>query len=301
MLTAIPVTSRPDFSISSVNCRSDHARWSAPEVRTDYRVVLVRHGRFRRKAAGAPADIDATLAYVGAPGEEESFAHPAGGDVCTSISVTPGLWRSLAGDTEALTVQAVYVDPPLDLAHRSLLAAARSGDVDYALTEELLALLSTAIGRTATGPTPLDSTPSGRDRPLVAAAREAITASHPASDTLSSLAELLGVSPYRLSRAFPRELGVTVTHYRQRVRVGRALDRLEAGESSLSALAADLGYADQAHLTRTMRQYLGRTPAALRRLLTPARRPENLEHGPVLPEPPVTGIVSAGVGRPGRG
>lgn len=60
---------------------------------------------------------------------------------------------------------------------------------------------------------------------------------------------------------------MTVTHYRQRVRIGRALDRLEAGENSLSTLAADLGYADQTHLTRTMRQHLGHTPTALRRLL----------------------------------
>ncbi|WP_406503227.1 helix-turn-helix domain-containing protein [Streptomyces sp. NBC_00212] len=126
---------------------------------------------------------------------------------------------------------------------------------------------ATAIRRTAAGPTPLDSTPSGRDRPLIAAAREAITEAHPLSDTLLSLAKLLGASPYRLSRAFPRELGVTVTHYRQRVRIGRALDRLEAGENSLSTLAADLGYADQTHLTRTMRQHLGHTPTALRRLL----------------------------------
>ncbi|MFE9571759.1 helix-turn-helix domain-containing protein [Streptomyces sp. NPDC006692] len=274
MLTAISVASRRDFDISAVTCRSDHTRWSAPEVRADYRVVLVRRGRFRRKAASSPADLDATLAYVGTPGEEECFAHPAGGDVCTSISVAPKLWRSLAGDAEVPAAQVVYVDPHLDLAHRRLLAAARSGDVDYALSEELLALLSTAIGRTATGPTPLAPTASGRDRPLIAAAREAIAEAHPSSDTLFSLAKLLGVSPYRLSRAFPRELGVTVTHYRQRVRIGRALDRLEAGENSLSTLAADLGYADQAHLTRTMRQYLGHTPAALRRLLTPAQRPE---------------------------
>ncbi|MFE9558899.1 helix-turn-helix domain-containing protein [Streptomyces sp. NPDC006703] len=273
MLTAISVASRRDFDISAVTCRSDHTRWSTPEVRADYRVVLVRRGRFRRKAASSLADLDATLAYVGTPGEEECFAHPAGGDVCTSISVAPKLWRSLAGDAEVPAAQVVYVDPHLDLAHRRLLAAARSGDVDYALSEELLALLSTAIGRTATGPTPLAPTSAGRDRPLIAAAREAIAEAHPSSDTLFSLAKLLGVSPYRLSRAFPRELGVTVTHYRQRVRIGRALDRLEAGENSLSTLAADLGYADQAHLTRTMRQYLGHTPAALRRLLTPAQRP----------------------------
>ncbi|MDH6111609.1 AraC-like DNA-binding protein [Kitasatospora sp. MAP12-15] len=271
MLTAVPVATRPDFGISSVTCRDDHARWSAPEVRDDYRVVLVRRGRFRRRAAGVPADLDATLAYVGAPGEEEAFAHPAGGDVCTAISVTPKLWRSLAGEIAGPAVQTVYVDPYLDLTHRRLLAAAASGDVDYALSEELLALLSTAIGRTTTSRTPIAAAGARQaQRDLVAAAREAITEGDPAADTLFSLAELLGVSPYRLSRAFPHELGVSVTRYRHRVRIGRALDRLEAGEQSLSTLAADLGYADQAHLTRTMRQYLGHPPTAVRRLLASA-------------------------------
>ncbi|MEZ0092559.1 helix-turn-helix domain-containing protein [Streptacidiphilus sp. EB129] len=270
MLTAASVATRPDFGISSVDCASDHARWSAPEVRSDYRVVLVRRGRFRRMASGVPADLDATLAYVGAPGEEECFAHPAGGDVCTAISVTPKLWRSLAGDTAGQAAHTVYVDPRLDLAHRRLLAAAESGDVDFALSEELLALLSTAIGRITTGPTPIAGARARHDQDLVASARQAIAEGDPASDTLFSLAGLLGVSPYRLSRAFPRELGVSVTRYRHRVRIGTALDRLESGERSLGTLAADLGYADQAHLTRTMRQYLGHTPTAVRRLLASA-------------------------------
>ncbi|WP_268247907.1 AraC family transcriptional regulator [Streptomyces lateritius] len=44
---------------------------------------------------------------------------------------------------------------------------------------------------------------------------------------------------------------------------------MDAGEDSLAGLAADLGFSDQAHLCRTMRQYLGHTPTALRRLLAP--------------------------------
>ncbi|MFJ7496879.1 helix-turn-helix domain-containing protein [Streptomyces sp. NPDC097727] len=271
MLSAEPVATRSDFDISAVACRSDHTRWSAPEVCRAYRVVLVRRGRFRRRAAGSPVDLDTSLAYLGTPGEEESFAHPSGGDHCTSISVTPTLWRSLAGDGPRVATETIYVDPALDLAHRRLLAAARSGDIDYATTEELLTLLATAVTRAVPGPTPSEGGgPSAHDRALVAAAREAITDEHPASTTLFSLAELLGTSPYRLSRAFPRELGVSATHYRHRVRIGRALDRLEAGETSLSTLAADLGYADQAHLTRTFRRHLGHTPTALRRLLAPA-------------------------------
>lgn len=45
------------------------------------------------------------------------------------------------------------------------------------------------------------------------------------------------------------------------------MDRLAAGEASLADLAADLGFADQAHLTRTFCQHLGHTPRTLRRLL----------------------------------
>ncbi|WP_345571355.1 helix-turn-helix domain-containing protein, partial [Nonomuraea rosea] len=105
------------------------------------------------------------------------------------------------------------------------------------------------------------------------AAREAISADHPAAGALLTLAELLAVSPYQLSRAFTRELGISLTHYRNRVRVGRALDRLESGTTSLAALAADLGFADQAHLTRTIRRHVGHTPTALRRLLASAGDP----------------------------
>ncbi|NRQ39412.1 helix-turn-helix transcriptional regulator, partial [Nonomuraea sp. NN258] len=119
---------------------------------------------------------------------------------------------------------------------------------------------------------------------LVDAAREAIAADDPAAGDLLSLAESLAVSPYRLSRAFTSELGVSLTHYRNRVRVGRALDRIEDGAPSLAALAAELGFADQAHLTRTIRRHVGHTPTALRHLLTTAqprigRSPINGETG----------------------
>lgn len=270
MLTFAALATRTDFRITAVNCRDDHARWSETEVCEDYRVVLVRRGRFRRWAAGTPAEVDPTLAYLGVPGEEERFAHPAaGGDTCTSISLTPALWRVVAGEDARPARQSVYVDARLDLAHRRVLASARTGDVDHAVTEELLGLLSAAVGQAVDGAVPTGVRPGRDETTLVAAARQAIGEAHPASEGLLPLAELLGVSPYRLSRSFTRELGVSLTRYRNRVRVGRALDRLDAGEDSLATLAADLGFSDQAHLCRTLRQYLGHTPTALRRLLTP--------------------------------
>jgi AraC-like DNA-binding protein len=43
-----------------------------------------------------------------------------------------------------------------------------------------------------------------------------------------------------------------------------ALERLAAGERDLTALALDLGFADHAHLTNTVRRELGRPPSAFR-------------------------------------
>jgi AraC-like DNA-binding protein len=262
MRSVVDLAVRPDLAVRAVTCDEHHDGWSAPEPRDGHGLVLVRRGRFRRSVDGVAADHDPTLAYLGAPGTEERFAHPVGGDVCTWVSLSPDRWRELAGDAGRLSRSTIYVDARLDLAHRRLLAAARGGDADYAIPEELLRLLGLAVRQVVAGPA---ATTTGG---VVGAARAAITDGHPASGDLTSLAGLLGVSPYRLSRAFTRELGVSVTRYRNRVRVGRALDRIEQGEAHLARLAADLGFADQAHLCRTVREHLGDTPTALRRLLS---------------------------------
>jgi len=256
VLSTVTLAARPEFTVSAVACRAHHVRWSEPEVRDDYRMVLVRRGRFRRWADGTDADLDSTMAYLGVPGEEERFAHPAGGDVCTSVFFDPSLWERRAKG------MAVYVDARVDLAHRRLLAAAGDGDIDYALTEELLHLIMTSVRQPVDPPRPAD-------RALVASAREAIIEGAPESAGLCPLARLLKVSPYRLSRTFSQQVGVSLTRYRNRVRVSQAMDQLAQGEPSLANLAARLGFADQAHLTRTVREHLGHAPSTLRRLLAP--------------------------------
>lgn len=267
VLSFVDLATRPQFAVTTVTCRNDHTNWSAVESHRHLQIVLVRRGRFHRRSRGISTEVDQTVGYLGMPGEEEDFAHPAGGDLCTSITLTPALWRSLAGDAARLTAWTVYVDARLDLAHRRLLAAARAPDVDYAGAERLTGLIRHVVDQVITAPTPSGGDARPSDRALVAAARDLIRDTHPAATGLLPLAAHLDVSPYRLSRAFSRELGVSLTRYRNRMRVTRALDQLEAGETHLGALAADLGFADQAHLTRTVRDQVGHTPTALRRLL----------------------------------
>ncbi|WP_308195835.1 AraC family transcriptional regulator [Dactylosporangium sp. AC04546] len=294
---------RPDLDVAAVTCGQHEAGWSPPETAPDYRLVLVRHGRFRRRVAGRTADLDPSVGYIGVPSDEEHFAHPAGSDVCTSIRLRPALWHTLTPGP-AVRARSFYVDGALDLAHRRLLRAAGTGDVEYAVVEHLVTLLSSALrsglerdpgagppgtatsprhGRTraaaaggaaggaagaAAGGAARAVSREAADRALVGRAREAIRADDPAAGGLVALAAELGVSPFRLSRAFSTCLGVSLTRYRNRVRVERALDRLEQGADDLARLAAELGFADQAHLCRTMRQHVGHPPSAVRRLLT---------------------------------
>jgi AraC-like DNA-binding protein len=271
VLSFVDLATRPSFAITAVTCRDDHANWSTEHPHDDVRVVLVHGGRFRRRVRGVDADLDPTVGYLGLPGEEERFAHPAGGDTCTSISLTPALWRAATGEAPGATRPAVYVDARLELAHRRLLAAIRTADVDFAGAERLVTLIAGIARQVIATPTPDGPPARPSDRALAATARELVRDHHPQASGLLPLADLLGVSPYRLSRAFTRELGVSLTRYRNRVRVGDALDRLAAGETRLGILAADLGFADQAHLSRTVRAHCGHTPTALRRQLTDHR------------------------------
>ena len=49
-----------------------------------------------------------------------------------------------------------------------------------------------------------------------------------------------------------------------RLRVLRALDRLRDRGVPLAEVAADCGFADHAHMTRSLRRHLGTTPSRLR-------------------------------------
>jgi AraC-like DNA-binding protein len=121
--------------------------------------------------------------------------------------------------------------------------------------------------------TPREPVPSRRR--LADAAREALV-HDPAVSGVGLLAERLGVSRSHLSRVFRQETGETLTCFRNRVRVRVALDRLAAGAPDLAGLAAELGFADHAHLSRAVRAEVGVPPRQVRDLL-------RVDHGPDEP------------------
>ena len=81
---------------------------------------------------------------------------------------------------------------------------------------------------------------------------------------VAQLAEVSGLSERKLQRLFSDYVGVSPKWVMRRARLHEAALRIEAdgaGSVDWAALAADLGYADQAHLTRDFSATLGVPPS----------------------------------------
>jgi AraC-like DNA-binding protein len=235
--------------------------WTAPEHTPGHRLVFVRRGAFGLRLRGAETTVDPVSAFVGRPGDEQSIAHrPGREDACTVVSLGPRLAAEVLPLRPPATLR---TSGRVDMAHRALLARARQGADGFELSERVARLTEGLLRDPASTPAG-DGTPSHRR--LAEAAREVLVAD-PAFDGLDRLARLLGVSRSHLSRVFRAETGQTLTRFRHRLRVRAALDQLADGRRDLAGIAADLGFADHAHLTRAVRAEVGDPPSHVRRVL----------------------------------
>lgn len=264
MLTHAVLAAAPDLRVAAVSC-SGPARWSAEEEVGTSAVVLVRRGVFARRVNGRAGVADPVQGYVQRPGEVQQVAHPAGADSCTSISIPDDLADRLP--------RAFAVSPLADLAHRLLVSRVATAADPADLATDLIAQLLP---------------PSQHRLPhrAVDDIRAALNADP--GTRLDDLADLAGCSRWHLSRTFHQVTGVTINTYRLRLRTRAALAELTGSPDGLAGLALRAGFADQAHLTRTMHRELGLSPGAVRRLLTAkseVRRasPRCLDSGPDPP------------------
>lgn len=102
-------------------------------------------------------------------------------------------------------------------------------------------------------------------------ARAFLAARFAENDSLAAIGQAAACSPYQLARLFRRHTGRSLHGHRTALRLAEALRRLEQGEAHLGRLAADLGFASHSHFSAVCRAVLGRSPAAMRTILT-ARR-----------------------------
>jgi len=81
---------------------------------------------------------------------------------------------------------------------------------------------------------------------------------------IGELADRLGLAREAMSRGFSRVYGVSPVAYRNELRARRAALQILSSDGRLCDIAADAGFADQAHMTREVRALTGRPPASLR-------------------------------------
>jgi AraC-like DNA-binding protein len=104
--------------------------------------------------------------------------------------------------------------------------------------------------------------PSTRDWPdLLLAGLRADTALN-----LSDWAMRNGLSRESLSRGLARTYGASPAALRRELRAQKAWARIVSSSSGLAAIAAEAGFADQAHMTREIRALTGRTPGQWRKV-----------------------------------
>src|SRR5262249_9460037 len=102
---------------------------------------------------------------------------------------------------------------------------------------------------------------SGADQVALAVALVDRIAREADITTVDRLAAVAGLGPRALQRLFREHVGASPKWVIRRNRLQEVALRIERGEpSTLAALAAELGYTDQAHLARDFKSVVGKSP-----------------------------------------
>jgi AraC-like DNA-binding protein len=104
------------------------------------------------------------------------------------------------------------------------------------------------------------------------------------SKNLRTLAQQTRISPSQLSRLFKRQAGVSITDFRNRLRLDIFVDRCDgARDSSMFELAKDSGFGSYAQFSRVFRRHMGCSPETYYRTLRQKKQPQShLPNKPAL-------------------
>jgi AraC-like DNA-binding protein len=247
------------------DCHKPAGAHGSYEYGLDYGLVLVRRGGYWREVNGQGAYLGPTDAFFERPFVEQRIEHHRnGGDRCTSLWLSENAVYALASDIY-VPDEPITTTPGIDLRHRELVVALRRRAIDrFEIDERLAQLVGALTERGAKGRfSARRSTTRANHRRMVQEVREAIIAD-PADADFGDLAQAVGHTRFHVSRIFSRVTGMSLSQFRNRVRVAIALERLADGHKSLAILSADLGFVDQSHLSRVVRANTGERLSALR-------------------------------------
>jgi AraC-like DNA-binding protein len=184
-----------------------------------------------------------------------------GGYVYRTLCLDPGFLaralHDLSGSHGTPRLKGAVLDEPelaraLARFHRALAQRATAIEQESLLLEAVMLLLRRHSDMRG------ESRDCGEPR-AVARARDYIEAHFADDISLSKVAETVCLSPFHFARLFTKVAGMPPHAYLESVRMRNACALLEQGEP-IARVAASVGYADQSHLTKRFRRFLGITP-----------------------------------------
>jgi AraC-like DNA-binding protein len=252
--------------VEAVHDRPRFARHAHPT----YALGVVQRGVNRFRYRGAFHVAAAGMVCTVTPDEAHEIEPVAGAGFAyrclyPGLDVVREVAASVAGRRVAgtLALPPVIEDPEVA---RGILAvfeaeAESAGTPRLAREAQLLALLARVAVRHAVRPVaPRAKAPPA---PALARARDYLAAHCMENVGLAQLAAIAGVDRFALVRGFSRAYGLPPHTWLLQERVRRAQVLLRAG-LPIADVAAEVGFADQSHLTRRFRQIVGVTPGRYR-------------------------------------
>ncbi len=243
------------LKVERVLQQAQRPQWSPLYEVATPRLVLPLAGTTEFRVGDALVLLD-SITLLSLPTGQPYQMKPFGVAARTSIVVSaqPGGTLPLAAATQVLTPRAVW---HLRWHWRKLARGDAPEDSTTAVLQGSLASAIAGVG--GAGPSWMAVQ---RARWFMA---QRVADPHAEGWTLQDVADAACCSAFHLARSFRRYTGLSLHAWRQRLRLAQALQRLEAGERDLAALAHDLGFSSQSHLGAAFRSEIGATPAQVRR------------------------------------
>ncbi len=199
--------------------------------------------------------VEAGLVGISGPATHASYRDLTGDGWAVGALLRPAAVLALVDDPGAIRDRYRRVDLP-EL-HRAITAAMTAQQPGDRRRAEAVEVFATWLARTVPHPED-DALLAGRMVDLIDSDAHVLV--------VGDAAARLGVSVRTLQRLARRYVGVPPAAMIRRRRLQEAAARLrEGGGRDLASLAAELGYADQAHLAGEFRRVLGFTPSSYRR------------------------------------
>ena len=247
-------------------------------------VSFVHSGAYKLRCPRGTTLVDSNQALLMRPSEPYQTSHPFGcGDWGSSLVLRGAAAHDLFEMDEGSHAVAkgagkqvsVPISPGLFLLQRLLAHELRSaGPADPLAVEEMALRLCRMVVDAA-------SIESARRRPRqdsaraaehVEAAKELLHRRLPDPLQLADLAASLEVSPEHLCRLFKQRCGTTLSGYRNRLRLRKAVEALADGATDLTDLALSLGFSSHSHFSFAFRREFGFPPSQVRRLTAVSHR-----------------------------